>query len=84
MATGTPIVGFKNSAFNEILKGYPYPELLVKSHDIDKLAGALEKIIKDNNMRQKTYSWLIKESKKYGWEKIAKETEDFYYTIIDK
>ncbi len=84
MATGTPIVGFKNSAFKEILKGYPYPELLVRSKDIDKLAGALEKIIKDKNMRQKTSSWLLKESKKYSWEKIAKETEEFYYKILEK
>ena len=84
MATGTPIVGFKNSAFKEILKGYPYPELLVKSRDVDKLALALEKIIKDKNMRQKTSSWLPKESKKYSWEKIAKETEEFYYQILNK
>ncbi len=84
MATGTPIVGFKNSAFQEILKDYPYPELLVKSRDIDKLAGALEKIIKNKNMRQKTSSWLIKESKKYSWERIAKETEEFYYQILNK
>ncbi len=84
MATGTPIVGFNNSAFKEILKGYPYPELLVKSRDVDKLALALEKIIKDKNMRQKIYSWLIRESKKYSWEKIAKETEEFYYQILNK
>ncbi|MBI5122971.1 glycosyltransferase family 4 protein [Candidatus Roizmanbacteria bacterium] len=84
MATGTPIVGFKNSAFKEIFKNYPYPELLVKSRDVDKLARALEKIIKDKNMRQKTSSWLLKEGKKYRWEKIAKETEEFYYKVLNK
>lgn len=84
MATGTPIVGFKNSAFQEILKNYPNPELLVESQNVDKLAQALEKIIKDRNMRQKISLWLLKESKKYSWEKAAKETEDFYYQIIDK
>lgn len=84
MATGTPIVGFKNSAFQEILKGYPHPELLVKTRDVDKLTRALEKIIKDKNMRQKISSWLIKESKKYNWEKIAQETEEFYYQVLNK
>lgn len=83
MATGTSIVGFKNSAFNEILKNYPFPELIVKSQDIDKLANALEKIIKDRDMRQKISSWLIKESKKYSWNKIAKETEAFYYRVLN-
>ena len=76
------IVGFKNSAFQEILKGYPYPELLVKSRDVNKLAWALEKIIEDKNIRQEISSWLIKESKKYNWEKIAKETEEFYYQVL--
>jgi len=84
MATGTPIVGFKNSAFNEILNGYPYQELLVKSRDVDKLALALEKIIENKNMRQKISLWLVNESKKYSWEKIAKETENFYYQILNK
>ncbi|MEK7634178.1 MAG: glycosyltransferase family 4 protein [Patescibacteria group bacterium] len=83
MATGTPIVGFNNSAFKEILKNYPYPDLLVKSRDVDKLALALEKIIKNNNMREKLSLWLIKESKKYSWKKIAKETEEFYYKILN-
>lgn len=84
MSTGTPIVGFKNSAFKEILKGYPYPELLVTSRDEDKLAMALEKIIANKNMREKTSSWLIRESKKHNWENIAKETEEFYYKVLDK
>ncbi|MDO8741700.1 MAG: glycosyltransferase family 4 protein, partial [Candidatus Roizmanbacteria bacterium] len=83
MATGTPIVGFKNSAFQEILKDYPYPELLVKPRDVNKLAGALEKIIENKNMRQKISSWLLKESKKYNWERIAEETEEFYYQVLN-
>jgi len=82
MATGTPIVGFNNSAFKEILKGYPYPDLLVKSKDVDKLAQAIEKLIGDKNKRQKISSWLLRESKKYSWEKIAKETEEFYYKVL--
>ena len=82
MATGTPIVGFKSSAFKETLKDYPYPELFVKPRDVDKLAQAIEIIIKDKEMRQKITTWLIKESKKHSWEKIAKETEEFYFNIL--
>lgn len=84
MATGIPIVGFNNSAFKEILKDYPNPELLVKSRNVDKLAGALEKIIKNKDMRQKISFWLLKESKKYSWENIARETEEFYYRVLKK
>jgi len=84
MACGLPIVAFKNSAFKEILKDYPYPELLVKPRNVNKLTRALEKIIEDKNMRQEISSWLLKESKKYNWEKTAKETEEFYLKVLDK
>jgi phosphatidyl-myo-inositol alpha-mannosyltransferase len=82
MATGTPIVGFNNSAFKEILKGYP-KDLLVKSRDVGQLARAIEKLIVDKEKRQKISEWLVKESKKYSWEKIARETEEFYYKILN-
>ncbi|EKE14717.1 MAG: hypothetical protein ACD_12C00328G0002 [uncultured bacterium] len=82
MSTGTPIVGFNNSAFMEILKSYPYPEFLVKSRDVDKLAQAIEKLIADKRKRREISSWLVRESKKYNWEKVAKETEGFYYEVL--
>jgi glycosyltransferase involved in cell wall biosynthesis len=82
MAAGTPIVGFKNSAFREILKDYPFPEFLVKSRDVNRLSQALEKMIEDRNKRDKISSWLVRESRKYGWENVAKETEAFYYKVL--
>ncbi len=84
MAVGVPIVGFKNESFREILKNYPYPELLVEPREVERLTEALKKIIDDKNMRQEISSWLVKESKKYSWEKIAKETEEFYYKSLGK
>lgn len=82
MATGTPIVGFANSAFKEILNGYPNPELLVKSRDVNQLTVALTKIIGNKEMRKKLSSWLIVQSRQYNWEKIAKETEEFYRKVL--
>jgi phosphatidylinositol alpha-mannosyltransferase len=82
MATGTPIVGFKNSAFREILKNYPYPKFLVKSKDVNQLAAALKKAIADKNKRKKISSWLINESKKYHWDDIAEKTEKFYLEVL--
>ncbi|MDO9027957.1 MAG: glycosyltransferase family 4 protein, partial [Candidatus Roizmanbacteria bacterium] len=84
MAIGVPIVSFKNSAFKEILKDYPYQELLVKPKDTNKLAEALSKLINNEKMRKELSSWEIKESKKYSWKKVAKETEEFYYQILNK
>lgn len=83
MACGCAIVGFKNEAFRETLEGYPNPELLVKSRDVNALVQALKKLITDPRLRKKLGVWGIKNSKKYSWDKAAQETEAFYYQIIN-
>ncbi len=82
MACGLPIVGFRNEAFKEILKDYPYQEFLVDSKDVGQLAKALKKLIQENKIRNVLSSWSIKESKKYSWEKVAEETEKLYYQVL--
>ncbi|MBI5127068.1 glycosyltransferase family 4 protein [Candidatus Roizmanbacteria bacterium] len=82
MACGLPIVGFKNEAFKEILKDYPYKQFLVEPKDTGELAKALKKLIYDEKIRSVISSWSIKESKKYSWEKVAEETEKLYFQIL--
>lgn len=79
MACGCPIVGFQNSAFQEILSNYPAPELLVKPKEVGGLALALKKIIHREKLYQTLRAWCIKESQKYNWEKVARKTENMYY-----
>lgn len=78
MATGCPIVGFRNSAFDELLRGYPAPQLFVKSNDVPSLAHAIRKLAEDTSLRQKLRNWELTESKKYTWDKVATETESLY------
>ncbi len=82
MACGCPIVGFRNEAFRETLKGYPNRELLVKPRDIGALTQALKKLIIDPHLRKKIRAWGIENSRKYSWDKAAQETEDFYYQVL--
>lgn len=82
MACGTPIVGFRNDAFGEVLKDYPYQELIIKEKSVYALTLALEKIIENQKMRKEISQWELHEVKKYNWEKIAKETEEFYYKVL--
>jgi len=82
MACGTPIIGFRNDAFAEVLKNYPYKELIIKEKNVKDLTVALEKIIISQKMRKEITQWELKEVKKYDWKKIAKKTEDFYYKIL--
>ena len=83
-ACGLPIVGFNNMAFKEILKKYPYPKLLVKSRNIKKLEKALLTLMDDKKIQKNISAWFFKESKKYSWEKVAAQTEEFYYKILSR
>jgi len=82
LASGTPVVVFKNLAFKEILKDYPEKKLLVKKKDSEQLAKALYLLIKDKDLRKKIVAWAKPELKKYDWIKLAEQTEEFYYKII--
>jgi len=84
MACGLAIVGFKIAAFGESLKDYPGLDLLVPQKNVNRLARSLEKIINDKDFRIELGRWVIKESKKYGWEKIANETEKIYRALLKR
>ncbi|MCL4364230.1 glycosyltransferase family 4 protein [Patescibacteria group bacterium] len=82
MACGVPIVGFKNDAFDEVLKNYPYRKLIVEEKNSHSLYRALDEIIISKTMRQEIRQWELEEVKKYGWEKIAKKITQFYFKIL--
>lgn len=84
MACGTPIVGFRNDAFAEVLKDYPYKELIIGEKNVKNLATALEKVIINQKMRKEITKWELNEVKKYDWKKITKETEKFYFKVLGK
>lgn len=84
MSCGCTIVGFKNEAVKESLKDYPAKFLLVQQRNTDALAGALKKAIENKLLRQNTFDWCTKESKKYSWSKVAKETEKIYFQTLKK
>lgn len=84
MSCGVPITGFKNLAFNEVLKNYPNPEFLVKPKNITQLAKALKKLINNSKIRKDITNWSLKESKKYDWSNVAESTEQFYYKVLNK
>ncbi len=82
MASGIPIVAFRNDAFEEILGKYPHKELIVKKN-VGNLYHALEKIIEDKKTRENLKNWELKEVQKYSWKKIAREIEEFYIKILN-
>ncbi len=84
MSCGCTIVGFDNEAMKESLARYPSPELIVKQRDTQALIRALKKAIENAQLRQNTRAWCIRESRKYQWSTVAKETERVYLKAMQK
>lgn len=78
LSCGVPIVGFRNEAFDEILKGYPNPKLFGPNKNILKLAEALTKLIQNSKKRDEIGKWGIDRVKAFNWVNTAKETEELY------
>ncbi len=79
MSCGIPIVGFDSNGIKEILTGYPDDDLIVPYKNTQLLGKAIKSLALDSSKRKRIKNWLLKKRKEYTWEKIAKETEDFYY-----
>ena len=83
MSCGLPIVGFDSDGVKEILTGYPYKDLIVPYKNFNLLAEAIKSLIDDKSKKNNVKKWLLNESKKYSWKKVAKETEEFYYRVLN-
>lgn len=82
LSCGVPVVGFKNEAFNEVLKGYQYPKLFVPNKNILELAESLTELIKNNKKREEIAIWGVNRVKAFNWVNTAKETEELYNQIL--
>lgn len=83
MSCGIPIVGFDSDGVKEILSGYPDCDLIVPYKDTKLFAEAIKSLVLDDSKRKRIRKWLLKRREKYSWEKIAKETEEFYYNVLN-
>jgi phosphatidylinositol alpha-mannosyltransferase len=84
LSCGVPIVGFRNEAFSEFLNDYPSPKMFVKKNDYSNFLKALEILVDDEQKRKEIGRWGVKKVKDFDWVKVAKETEDLYYRVLER
>jgi len=77
MACQRPVVAFANEGYKEVF-GNKKGVILVKNKNYLELAKALERLIKNENLRKKMGKIALKEAKEYSFEKIAQRVLDFY------
>lgn len=80
MACGCPVVTSNTGACPEIAGS---AAILVDPHDPDNIAEEVISVIKDNFLRKKIIQLGYIESKKFSWEKAAKETLNIFNYVVD-
>jgi len=82
MASGIPIVGSNLGGIPDIVKDGENG-LLAKPGDVKSLADALLRLLRNEDMMKKMGDNGLKRVKDYSWDKISKETEQLYRSILE-
>ncbi|MGY4884320.1 MAG: glycosyltransferase family 4 protein [Nanobdellota archaeon] len=80
MLTGTPIIASDVDGIRDTIKNN-YNGLLVEPTP-EKIAEAIDKLIKNPKLREKLARNGLKEVKKYSWDKIVEQTEKVYEEVL--
>jgi len=78
MACGCPVVCSNAGALLEVASD---AAIMVSPDDIAGIAGTIERILENQDLRQQLYEKGLKQAKKFSWEKTAMETADVYRKV---
>lgn len=79
MSLGTPVITSKNSSLTEVGgKAVIY----IDPHNIEEIAESINKVLQDEELRQKMKEEGLIQIKKFSWEKCARETLEIYKSVI--
>lgn len=70
MAAGLPVVAFDNQGYRNVLTGAG-EEFLVPSGDVLALTGVLERLVRNESLRQKMSRWSTNEVAQYDWSVVG-------------
>jgi len=71
MACGTPVITSETSSMPEVAGD---AALLVNPYDIPAIADAMNRLISDNQLRERLISMGLERTKQFSWKKCAEET----------
>ena len=81
MACGIPVVATKGSALEENLKG---AATLVSAHGADELAGAMGRLLEDEQARADHREAGLRRAAEFGWEPAARTIQECYRELAGR
>ena len=79
MACGTPTITSRGSSLEEVAGE---AAILVDPHDVDAIAGAMERVLTDSDLRMRLRELGLAQSKKFSCQKMATQTQDIYRGLM--
>ena len=83
MAASKPIVATNISGYASVISR-EVDGLLVSPKDIKTLAGALDLLIKDKELRDKLGAAGRKKAEQFSWDKVSTRVMDYYEEVLGK
>lgn len=79
MACGVPVITSNLSSLQELAEG---SALLVNPRDVNQLAQAMERLIRDQQIKTKLKKKGLERTKQFSWRKTAEQTFKLYKEIL--
>ena len=79
MACGTPVVASNVSAVPEVVGD---AALQVSPLDVEALAGAMERLLRDDRLRADLRERGLERARQFSWEKAARQTVEVYHRVV--
>lgn len=81
MACGTPVITSNTSSLPEVVGD---AGIMLDPMDVDGFAKAIYEVLTNEGLRQDMIKKGLEQSKKFSWEKAAKETLEVYREVVGK
>ena len=81
MASGKPAVGAANSGYRWVLQGEGR-ELLVPPRDAAALEQKLNRLLDDQELRERLGRWGVEEAARYDWSEVAAQVVEVYQEAL--
>ncbi len=82
LTCGCSIVTTNNGGINDFCKN-DYNCLIIKKQDVNDIIEKIELLINDSSLRKRLSENSIKSSKKFSWENITNDLENYYEELAD-
>jgi glycosyltransferase involved in cell wall biosynthesis len=79
MASGVSVVGSTCGAIPEVIRD---AGLIFREGDADALAGALQRMLSDESLRESLVASGLEQVKRYSWERVAEKTYELFRQVL--